>query len=795
MHNDFEWPSPPHFETVFKPRLSTAALNPAVVVMKDGRREVGEFIRLDTGLSLLEFHPHRANSNISISFSSFKSLQLYTMVQLRPLALSLTDTGGEVYPSSIRQKCEVRYADGETFISETVGFVPQDYGLFLFVVSYGNNVLRTFIPTDAIGSYRIGDQIGQILVQENIVTSDTLSDGLKVQEQLRSQFLGQYLQEQQIVTQSQIEAALEKQNGRPALRLGDALVEEAAITAEQLDAALKMQAKDRKKQLGEILVEMEVVDAPTIRRVLAKKVGIPFVGLAKFQFDPNLIKAVPADLVRKHTMMPLYRTDSRVVVATENPFISEGLKELGFWMRVKVDPVMASLDDIKNAILQFYGAYNSHGDISDLVSTLHGNLEEEAPADAVEAVTESDNVLVRLVNKIILDALESGASDVHIESMKDNKPTRVRFRKDGALSHYSDIPVNFRNAMISRIKIMARLDISERRHSQDGKIDFQQFGPAKIELRVVTIPTTEGLEDIVMRILASPKAVSIDGLGLSPQVLKGLQKLVVRPHGLLFVSGPTGSGKTTTLHALLSYINTPDRKIWTAEDPVEITQSGLRQVQVHPKIGWNFAAVLRSFLRADPDVIMVGETRDQETGKIVLEASLTGHLVLSTMHTNSAIESVIRLLDFGLDPFNFADALLGVVGQRLARKLCLSCREPYHSSDEELDMLAQEYCYDTDFDPAHILQQWRAKYADEKGRLTLHRAQGCPACTNTGYKGRLGIHELLINSPEVKRKIHAKANVREIFSTAAAEGMRNLRQDGIEKILDGHTDWDQIKML
>ena len=309
------------------------------------------------------------------------------------------------------------------------------------------------------------------------------------------------------------------------------------------------------------------------------------------------------------------------------------------------------------------------------------------------------------------------------------------------------------------------------------------------------MPTTEGLEDVVMRILAAPKAVSIDSLGLSHYALEKLKKLAHKPHGLLFVCGPTGSGKTTTLHALLAFINTPERKIWTVEDPIEITQDGLRQVQVQTRIDWTFAAVLRSFMRADPDVIMVGETRDPETAKTVIEASLTGHLVFSTMHTNSAAESVVRLLDFGLDPFNFADALQGVVGQRLARRLCTQCRKVHSATDEELDLLVFEYCFETDLDPVAIRTQWITDYGGASGKLNLYASPGCQHCNNSGYKGRVGIHELLVSTAAIRKKIHARATVVEILHTAMAEGMRTIKQDGIDKILQGHTDWDQIKAM
>jgi type II secretory ATPase GspE/PulE/Tfp pilus assembly ATPase PilB-like protein len=340
---------------------------------------------------------------------------------------------------------------------------------------------------------------------------------------------------------------------------------------------------------------------------------------------------------------------------------------------------------------------------------------------------------------------------------------------------------------------MSGLDISEKRRPQDGKINFQDG--ARVELRVVTMPTANGLEHVVMRILTAPRTLSLDQIGLAPLILARLKELVHKPFGLLFVCGPTGSGKTTTLHSLMGHINTADRKIWTVEDPIEITQDGLCQVQVNAKIGLTFPEILRSFLRADPDVIMVGETRDQDTAKTVVAASLTGHLVFSTMHTNSAVESVVRLLDIGLDPFNFSDALLGIVGQRLVRRLCPVCRKPHRASQEEIDALAEVYCQGTAFSPAEVVARWQSHHAREHGSIILYLPEGCQVCDRTGYKGRIGLHELLIASPVIKTKIQAKADMQEIMRIAIADGMLPLKQDGIEKILQGHTDLKQVRTV
>ncbi|MFC5475862.1 GspE/PulE family protein [Paraherbaspirillum soli] len=794
MNIDFEWPIPPHFERVSSPAANNSDA-PCIVSLNDGHKKVGNLLRFDADASVIEFHPERAADNVRIRFSSFKSIRLIHPIELKRLELPLVAGTREGSPIPIKQKCTILFKDGERLISDTVGFVPREIGLFLFLVSVGNNVLRWFIPAEAIASYQIGDKLGQMLIDEKIASADAVNAGLEKQSELRASRLGEYLQQKQLVTKQQVEMALQRQKSMPHLKLGEVLMQANLISDEQLLQALKMQAQNRKMHLGEILIDMGVVSKDAIKRILAQQLGIPFVILAKFQFEPDLIRAVPGDLVRKHMVMPLYRTSTRMVVAMENPLASEALQALAFYTKLAIDPVMASKADLITAIAEFYGAQGERQSIAELVSELDDVNGIVASQIDNEVITESDNTLVRLVNKIILDAYEQNASDIHIEAMKGNEPTQVRFRKDGVMIDYSNIPAQFRNALISRLKIMSRLDISEKRRSQDGKMNFEQFGPAKIELRVVTMPTTEGLEDIVMRILAAPKALSLDAIGLAPPVLEGLKKLAVRPHGLLFVCGPTGSGKTTTLHSLLSHINTRDRKIWTVEDPIEITQKGLRQVQVHAKIDWTFATILRSFLRADPDVIMVGETRDPETARTVIEASLTGHLVFSTMHTNSAVESAVRLLDLGLDPFNFADALLGVLGQRLTRKLCTACRQSYTATDEQIHMLAHEYCFETELQSADIIAEWHKRYAGNGNTLTLCKAVGCEKCDKSGYKGRLGVHELLLNTAAVKEKIHAKANVPELLQTAIREGMRTLKQDGIDKIFQGLTDWEQIRML
>ena len=813
----FEWPTPPyfHFDEDHSPEADTC-----LIYLRDGTKMLGEHVRFLPDDSCITYLSTLSKNQEITHLNDVKSMRLVKSLVLHKHPTSLESRTDELYSASERQPYTVGFIDKEVIHGDTISFASSTLGLYLFLPAEDNRIIRCFIPHQAINNYQIGKKIGEILIEEKLVNKDDIEAALNHQEDLRKQKIGDYLSDHQIITREQLDEAIRYQESQPILKLGEVLRQLNLISEAQLEEALAKQKANRNVQLGQILVKMEVINDRTLKGVLAKKMGIPYVGLSKFNFDLNAIKLVNQTVAQKYTLMPLCLHDSSLIIALEDPLNTKALEYLRFVTQKKILPAMASREEIKAAIKNYYNKMeampydsppsnhrpdeyefystsaqeNKSGglDAGSLTEKLFGeSLEMDIPK---EPIVESDSTLVQLINKMIMDAHEDGVSDIHIESYPGQQNTRVRFRKDGTLVPYFEIPANARNAMISRIKIMAQLDISERRKPQDGKINFQHFGPAKIELRVATIPTNNNLEDVVMRILASTKPLPLDRLGFSKNNQLNLQKIMQRPYGLVLVCGPTGSGKTTTLHSLLGSINSPGRKIWTAEDPVEITQVGLRQVQVNPKIGWTFAAAMRSFLRADPDVIMVGEMRDEETTKVAIEASLTGHLVLSTLHTNSAPESITRLLDLGMDPFNFADALLAVLAQRLAKALCSECKEAYEPDEAEIDELLQEYCHDTLLDKTDILREWQQEFR-VKSRFQLYHAKGCNACSQTGYKGRIGLHELMVTDLAIKRLIQTKAPVSELVNGAIAAGMRTLKQDGICKLLQGHTDIAQVRTV
>ena len=573
------------------------------------------------------------------------------------------------------------------------------------------------------------------------------------------------------------------------------LVKEGLISEEKLSTALT-QAESNNLDEESFLLESTGLKRKDLGIALAEYYKHPYYGYQSTIILPKtILGGLNKNYLANNFWLPIESSGTKVVIlanSPNDPLVLQNTKqifqkkEIEFKFGLKVDII-----DFLNSLLE-QGETQFDQVKTEEMSNLLTSLQEENEDSVIESKfvddfedasdsQEVDSTIIRLVNKILIDGFIKKVSDIHIEPGIGKENVLVRFRKDGECFVYEEIPFLYKQAITTRIKIMARLDIAEKRIPQDGKIKMR-YQNNNIEFRVATCPTVGGNEDAVLRILAQSKPIPLDSLNFSDKNIEAIKSNIVKPYGLILVVGPTGSGKTTTLHSCLGFINKPNKKIWTAEDPVEITQKGLRQVQTLEKKGVNFARLMRSFLRGDPDVIMVGEMRDKETASIGLEASLTGHLVFSTLHTNSAAETITRLLDMGMNPLNFADSLLLIVGQRLVKTLCKDCKEDYHPTKKEFDIMVKEYGKEA----------FKSLGIEHNAKLKIKQAVGCESCEDTGYSGRMGIHECVEGTDAIKRLIVKQATVEEIRKAVAKEGLKTLKQDGIQKVFSGDCDLRQV---
>lgn len=637
-------------------------------------------------------------------------------------------------------------------------------------------------------------KVGELLVEQKLITQEHLLEALDLQKLFPDQPVGQLLCKLGFIKESDLSSLLDQKNKRR--KLADILLERGLIDQQKLSHAREV-GKQNNISLEKALLKLNYVDEESLSKTIASQYDMPYVQINIPNLDRSLSTYISAVYAQKQRIAPISKIGNTLTLAMAQPLKSHDIRELEDSIRLKIISAITTETSISKSLKRLYNIdtvsvttaldeVNLDLVPDSIVDLLSKNSTDDEPdvEEETKKVTEKDSVIVKLVNKIIYDAYMNKASDIHIEPYPGKKDVIVRTRVDGQCSIYQRIPYKYKFALPSRIKIMGDLDIAERRRPQDGKIEFKKFGPLDVELRVATMPTVGGLEDVVIRVLTSGDPIGFNDLGLTERNLRIFRESLSRPHGLILVVGPTGSGKTTTLHSGLAQINQTNRKIWTAEDPVEITQPGLRQVQVNPRIGFTFAAALRSFLRLDPDVIMVGEMRDEETASTAVEASLTGHLVFSTLHTNSAPETVTRLLEMGLDPYSFSDSLVCILAQRLARRLCKDCRESFHPSESEYDELVDEY--------------GRTAFANTGlglADVVMFRAVGCDRCGHTGYRGRLGIHEVLECTDILKNLIKHRADTDKIREQAASDGMTTLKQDGILKVLLGLTDIHEVRRV
>jgi type II secretory ATPase GspE/PulE/Tfp pilus assembly ATPase PilB-like protein len=568
----------------------------------------------------------------------------------------------------------------------------------------------------------------------------------------------------------------------------DLIVREGRLVQEQIDQATLLSQKNGFSVEQALILNFKI-SKEELGKSLSEFHRCPFSAYSTgLPVPQELLEKFTIDYLKHHSFVPIAKEGNRATILMANPknlMLRDDIsRRLGLELVVHV----SLREDINEFIDSFLGEKPqvavAFSDIIDQIEIDDISIKKKGESVSDDVIKEDDVGMVRLVNQLIEQADDKGASDIHIEPYIDGDVI-VRVRVDGTCAEHARLPRKFGRNIVARIKIMANLDIAERRFPQDGKIRFKNFGSRDIELRVATIPTTGMIEDAVLRILAASKPIPLEKLGMEKDNYSGFERVVQEPYGMLLCVGPTGSGKTTTLHSALGYLNKPDVKIWTAEDPVEITQQGLRQVAVQPKIGFTFEKALRSFLRCDPDIIMIGEMRDLETARAAIEASLTGHMVFSTLHTNNAPETVTRLLDMGLDPYTFGDSLLCVLAQRLVRTLCKECKEKYVPDEEEWAKLRREFGDDVVFD--------RQGYQREK--IELCRARGCDRCNKTGYRGRAGIHEMMVVDDDIRHLIYEKALSSKIRALAVTRGMVMLKQDGIRKVMKGVTDLAEVRSV
>ncbi|MFZ3208144.1 MAG: ATPase, T2SS/T4P/T4SS family [Geobacteraceae bacterium] len=743
------------------------------IIFKDGRREEGTLVS--------PFEPYK--NEIDVISRNDGNRYVFSLSEICCVAMMSKPTWHDACGGEERTE-EVELITGDRFQVHPAAHQEFHNGYYCVPGDDVTTFKSFFFTIHGIKARRQLRLVGEILKDEGLITNTDLKEALSQQKNLRDRRIGEIISEVNRLPRETIEKAIKdnvtNKKAPQNARVGDILVAAGLVTREQVEEALQHQSAGKKKKIGTLLIERGLITEDQLLLALATKFRMRFLSASDMTPSQKALQVLSRGMANRLQVLPLEINGRTIVVATSEPTDSAIGDSLRFMTNCNIELVVAPSKLIAAAIDRFYN--ETEDSVDALIDEMHEEQVTVVEQTEDAAVIEPDSKVVRFIDWVLIDAYRKGASDIHFEPGLDNSPFVIRYRIDGQCFIAHQISTTYRRSIVSRLKIIANLDIAERRRPQSGKI-LLRFENTKLEYRMEITPTVGGQEDAVLRVLSTSSPLPLDKMGFAQHDLIRFREILGKPHGIILCVGPTGSGKTTTLHSALAAINTPERKIWTAEDPVEIIQPGLRQVQVNSKIGFTFSEALRSFLRADPDVIMIGEMRDPETAKTAIEASLTGHLVFSTLHTNSAPETVVRLIEMGIDQYNFADALQGVLAQRLVRKFCDHCKVPYTPSVSEYQHLVG--LYGAKWFTAHGLPQYH-------DGLKFMARGGCEQCEGVGYKGRVALHELLVVTDSLKETIKTMVSVEKLREMALEEGMRTLKMAGIQRIFNGITDLEQV---
>lgn len=773
----------------------------------------------------------RTKAPITLAFSQFRRLTLKKPIFPQDLLSAEQFPGLQNHQASAEYQLQLR--DGSVRSGLTMGYVETSFGLFVFIpLDDRGAVERAFIPQDAFVSVSLTSHVRPLNPDGSAAPAATGGMAQGPSAVSHTLKLDDYLADAAVVSREQLMLALDHQSKMPTIRVGEALLRLGFVSETQLQQALAEQSGKSAKPLGELLIQAGALTRRDLNTALARKMGYPVVDVTRFPIECAALEKIPLSTARRLKVLPLLTRGELTVVASPDPTRREFLEELEFLLHGRVIATLGDEDQISQTITAAYDRLSQgnwqqnplaqeaepsvpssrtdllermdlpgFGKVPATDSAISGISDHHEAVRETPAATDADSTVLRLINTMISEAAGSGATDIHVEVPPDAAKVRIRFRKDGRLAPFLMLPHTLRATFIAHLKTMANLDAQEHRKPQDGRIDFRKFSPRlPLQLRMHTIPTANGLEDVVLKLLpaaTSSHPLALEQLGLSPDNLDGLRQAASLPHGMVLCAGPIGSGKNTTLHAVLASLGNPERKTWSAQASLDIVQPEVRQVQVNPQIGWTFAAALRAFLQADADILMADELPDAETAQVAVEAALTGHMLLSTLPTHSATETLRRLTDLGVSPFSLADALQAVLAQTGVQRFCMSCRTSEAASPAAIEALLDDYlnAFPEPRRPARqaLLAQW-IHHHGVNGALHTYHAAGCSDCEGSGRSGRVGVHEFMRVSPGLRRLIQTGAPSQALLHEAFDDDkFRTLRQDGITKVLAGLTSLDEVR--